>query len=222
LGGDGSGIYAHNSTIQLRNAILVSHTIGITATTGSQVTLETTLWGEGNWTNNTNFGGAGTINHSNDLNGDPGFIAPNLGDYHLDSASDAIDQGMDTGLTSDLDDQPRPNPDTNRPDLGADEVWAFTPINEVRISGPDNGIAYTPLTFNAAVTPDSATPNIHYIWIPTPDEGQGSDTVVYRWTNSGGKTILVTAKNADSSATSKYNVSISGTSFEYYLPFVMK
>ena len=221
-GGDGSGIYAHNSNIQLQNTILVSHTVGITATTSSAFTLETTLWGEGDWANGTDFGGTGQINHTDDLNGDPGFKAPKLGDYHLTSGSDAIDQGTDTGLAADFDDQPRPNPDTNRPDLGADEVWTFSPIGEVSISGPITGTAYTHLTFSASITPDTATPNIHYVWIPMPKTGQGTDTGVYRWFDSGDKTIIVTAKNADSSATAKVNVSIAAASFEYFFPVIFK
>jgi hypothetical protein len=221
-GGDGSAIHAYNATMTLENTILVSHTIGITATGNSAVTLETTLWGEDTWANGLDFGGTGEINHTHNLSGDPAFNAPNLGDYHLTLGSDAIDQGTNTGLTTDLDNQPRPNPITNLPDLGADEVWTFSPISEVSVSGPITGTAYTPLTFTASITSDTATPNIHYVWIPMPEGGQGTDTVVYKWSDSGEKTIFVTAKNANSSATNKFNVTISGGSLEYYFPLICK
>jgi hypothetical protein len=65
-------------------------------------------------------------------------------------------------------------------------------------------------------------PTVACLEINDETTGRSSDTVIYRWTDSGGKTIYVTAKNAGSAATSKYNVSTSGASFEYYLPLVMK
>ena len=77
-------------------------------------------------------------------------------------------------------------------------------------------------SFTASITPDTATPFIHYVWIPLPESGQGTDTVVYKWSDSGGKTIVVTAKNANSSATDKYNVTIFGTSLNYYFPIIEK
>ncbi|HIE37804.1 MAG TPA: hypothetical protein EYP77_01815 [Anaerolineae bacterium] len=100
----------------MTNTILVSHTVGITVTVGNTATLEATLWNG----NTTDWGGAGTINHSNDYIGDPAFVNPDAGDYHIASGSVAIDTGVDTWVSTDIDHEPRFYGD---PDLGADEYW---------------------------------------------------------------------------------------------------
>jgi len=114
-GGDGTGVYAAtdagvSANVTLTNTILVSHTLGITVTAGSTATLESTLWHG----NGTDRGGVGTINHSNDYTGDPLFATDG---YHLLAGSEAIDKGVDAGVTTDIDGDPR----DSAPDLGADE-----------------------------------------------------------------------------------------------------
>ena len=120
-GGDGSGIRVSQSTVWMTNTILVSHTVGISATTGSTLTLEATLWGTGAWANGTDWGGPGTVSTGSiDIWEDPCFVNPDAGDYHICSSSEAIDAGVDVGVTSDIDGQLRPW--GTAPDLGADEV----------------------------------------------------------------------------------------------------
>jgi autotransporter family porin len=128
-GGDGSGIYLMDSTLSLTNTILVSQTVGITVSQNSTATLEATLWGSGAWENQDDLGGngriiTGTINYW----GDPAFVNPRALDYHIKANSYAIDRGISAGVTTDIDNQPRPNPDTGIPDLGADEYWVSIPI----------------------------------------------------------------------------------------------
>jgi parallel beta-helix repeat protein len=124
-GGDGSGVYVTDadpvySTVALTNTILVSHTVGINVTAGNTATLTDTLWGSGVWANTTDWGGGGTI-ITGTLNwwGDPAFADPSAWDYHLTAASQAIDYGVDTGVTTDRDGNPRPQ--GSAPDLGAYE-----------------------------------------------------------------------------------------------------
>jgi hypothetical protein len=109
--------------------ILVSQTVGITVSQNSTATLEATLWGSGAWANQDDLGGngriiTGTVNYW----GDPAFVSPTTLDYHIKANSDAIDRGINAGVTIDIDNQPRPNPDTGIPDLGADEYWISIPI----------------------------------------------------------------------------------------------
>ncbi|MCA9438191.1 MAG: hypothetical protein KC978_20565, partial [Candidatus Omnitrophica bacterium] len=52
------------------------------------------------------------------INSDPLFVDPDNGDYHLQRGSPCIDSGTDTGLTTDLDGNPRPIGDY---DMGAYE-----------------------------------------------------------------------------------------------------
>lgn len=130
-GGDGSGVHvsrptssAQQSTVALTNNIVVSHTVGIMVAAGNVSTLESTLW----HANTDDWDGAGTINHSHDYSGNPAFVAPSAGDYHIGPASAALDRGVDAGVTSDMDNQPRPY---QTPDLGADEYWPPSALKRV-------------------------------------------------------------------------------------------
>jgi uncharacterized repeat protein (TIGR01451 family) len=115
-GGDGSGVYfatfGTSGAITLTNTILVSQTIGITASAGGTATLDGVLW----FGNGSNTGGIGTINVTNETTGNPAFAADG---YHLTPASAALDKGVNTGVGDDIDGQPRPF--GLAPDLGADE-----------------------------------------------------------------------------------------------------
>ncbi|MFN8597523.1 MAG: PKD domain-containing protein [Anaerolineae bacterium] len=118
-GGDGSGVYLDNSgpsTAQLTNTILVSNTIGVFADTGTTANLNATLFGGG-----TNTSGSGTISNLNSHTGNPGFVNPTTGNYHLTSNSAAIDQGVNAGVTTDIDGDARPI--GLGFDLGADEFY---------------------------------------------------------------------------------------------------
>lgn len=130
-GGDGSGVYVtealpweypfRGSSVTLVNTILVSQTVGITVTAGNTATLEVTLWGLGAWANTSDWGGEGTIiTGTRNYWGDPAFVDPDAGDYHIRSGSAAIDVGVDAGVRIDLDSEPRPY---RGYDLGADEYW---------------------------------------------------------------------------------------------------
>ena len=121
-GGDGSGVFATDdnqetrptySHITMKNSIVANQTVGIKAQTGSSVNLDGVLW-YNNGTSNTSGAGV-TVTHP--YSGDPSFAADG---YHLVTGSAAIDQGVNAGVTTDLDGQPR----LDAPDLGADEYWA--------------------------------------------------------------------------------------------------
>ena len=85
---------------------------GITVVPTSSVQLYHTLF----YANNINTSGAGEITNTNPITGqDPLLNA----DYHLSSGSPAIDAGVDTGVTRDIDGEARPNGFGY--DVGADE-----------------------------------------------------------------------------------------------------
>jgi hypothetical protein len=124
-GGDGSGVHIENdvlsSTVALTNTILVSHSIGLYAATGTKATLNGTLWGSGTWGNFTDYDGPGTIlTGTVNIWGDPAFVVPDAGDYHIRSGSAAIDAGMNAGVIKDIDGESRPF--GRGYDLGADEL----------------------------------------------------------------------------------------------------
>jgi hypothetical protein len=73
-----------------------------------------TLW----YGNGTDMGDAGTINHSGDISGDPAFVDPDHGDYHIGPGSAANDCGLAAGVATDKDGRRR---NAVHPDLGAYE-----------------------------------------------------------------------------------------------------
>jgi len=117
-GGDGSGMFitddgsGNGSTVTMTNTVVVNQAIGIKVNTGSTTTVNGVLW----FGNGTNTGGAGTAAVTNPSTGNPAFAADG---YHLTAGSAAIDKGVNTGVTGDIDSQPR----WGVPDLGADEYW---------------------------------------------------------------------------------------------------
>ena len=114
VGGSGSGIELSGGSAALTNTILVSHTFGISVTAGSSATLNGILW----FDNGANTGGAGAFSITNATTGNPAFAADG---FHLTSASAAaIDKGVNAGVTTDIDGEPRLG---HTPDLGADEYW---------------------------------------------------------------------------------------------------
>ena len=127
-GGNGEGILvATNARVAMTNTILVSHTVGISVTTGSTATLEATLWGSGARANGTDWGGDGAIlTGTVNVWDDPGFVNPSGNDYHLAEGSAAIDAGVDAGVATDIDGQSR----DASPDIGADEfaVRTYLPL----------------------------------------------------------------------------------------------
>jgi uncharacterized repeat protein (TIGR01451 family) len=135
-GGDDSGIHVTErqgtySTVALTNTILVGHKVGITVTARNTATLEATLWGNGNWANDARWGGAATPTHSKDYPGDPAFVDPDAGNYHIGPGSAALEKGIRAGVTVDIDDEQRPD---DNPDLGADE---FPPVADLAVTKTD-------------------------------------------------------------------------------------
>jgi hypothetical protein len=121
----GIGLSVYGSDVTLNNTILVSHTLGIDVSGGSTV-LEATLWGAGPWANGTDWQDDGSlVTGTINLWGDPAFVDPGAGDYHLGLGSAAINRGVDAGVTDDIDGEPRP--DWCAYDIGADELQTGNP-----------------------------------------------------------------------------------------------
>lgn len=70
---------------------------------------EATLWGTGAWANTIDWGGADTIiTGTVNIWDAPAFVDLVEGDYHISSGSAARDAGVDAGVTTDIDGDPRP------------------------------------------------------------------------------------------------------------------
>jgi hypothetical protein len=104
-------------SLVLTNNLIYSHTYGIIVVPTSTVRAYHTLF----YANDSDTGGSGEIFNTNPITGqDPLLDA----DYHLGAGSAAIDAGVDAGVTTDIDDEPRPFGLSY--DIGADEfAWQY-------------------------------------------------------------------------------------------------
>jgi predicted outer membrane repeat protein len=97
-----AAIYVQSGSVGVTNTIVASYTIGISRTTGT-VSEDYNLFFN---TPAATAGGVGGGGHS--FSGNPAFAGPAQDDYHLRSDSAAIDQGVNAGITFDVDGDPRP------------------------------------------------------------------------------------------------------------------
>ena len=93
-------------TVILTNTIVESHTEGVVIHTDNTVILNGVLW----FHNDGRTGGGANhiVNVTNAIDDDPAFVDPDGGDYHIGAGSAARDRGLDAGVPTDLDGNPRP------------------------------------------------------------------------------------------------------------------
>jgi hypothetical protein len=118
----GEGIYLGRYTIvTLTNNIVAAHTVGITNAAPASTTVHAnyTLFNG----NSLNYGSG--VTSTNEVLGDPAFMNPAGGDYHIGSTSVAKDAGVNAGVNSDIDGDPRPL--GSGYDIGADEFQPDEP-----------------------------------------------------------------------------------------------
>jgi len=205
-GGDGSGIYIDGGNVALTNTILVSHTVGIALATGTAI-LETTLWGNGPWANQRDWDGAGTlITGPHNYWGDPAFIDPINGNYHIGPGSAAIDTGVDAGVYDDIDGDIRPL--YSGYDIGADE-FPYPPAASFTSSSPDWVGQGTVFTNTTVVT--SAV--VSYQW--SFGDGAFSTAVspTHAYTAPGVYTTTLTATNPAGSSVATDTVTFYAAAF---------
>jgi hypothetical protein len=140
-GSSGQGVYVNPyGTLSFTNTIVSGHAIaGIFVEAGGAATLEGTLW----YGNGADTGGPGTIvTGAVNVYGDPAFADPLAHDYHLTGGSAALDQGIATGVSDDVDGQARPQ--GAAADLGADEYYPpAAPTLSISVSGADVLLTWT-------------------------------------------------------------------------------
>jgi hypothetical protein len=136
LGAQKSGDHCYTLTficthLTMSNTLLISHAVGISVTgLATSVRADGLLWHNTPVTTAV-FTTTNTIlNISNAHWGDPLFAADG---YHLTAGSVAIDMGVETAVTGDIDNDSRPHGEA--PDLGADELVPL-PLPDYKIYLP--------------------------------------------------------------------------------------
>ena len=146
------------------DTIIAGHTVGLGAV-DQPVTLVSTLWYSNSVyvTDNLN-----AIQSQGDVSGSPAFANAAGNDYHLTAGSAARDAGVNAGLTTDLDGEPRPYGPGY--DIGADEYTGQvartpTPTATATPARTATPTATVTATRSATATP-TGTPGGRRIYLP--------------------------------------------------------
>jgi len=120
--GAGAAIAVITGTVLITDTIVASYTVGI-AQLGNSVSQDYNLF----FANGADTTG-NIVTGTHDLTGDPLFVDPSGGDYHLSAGSPAINSGTDAGQIVDFEGDPRPTGAGF--DIGYDEYLArlFLPV----------------------------------------------------------------------------------------------
>jgi len=89
----------------------------------------------------------------------------------------------------------------------------------VTISGPDVGMASTPLTLTAQVSPTEATVPMTYTWTPMPIAGQGEPEAAFSFAQAGTYSVTLTVTNESGGVSGTHMISIRQN---LYLPLVSR
>lgn len=186
----GSAIYVNKARTTISDTIIASHTIGIENASG-------TITSSYNLFSNLGTPYSGTIAvKTNNLVGKARFVAPDKGDYHLQSGSPGINAGVNASFSVDYDGDPRPQ--GGGYDMGFDET-----SDNARLSIFNN----SPLPLGTPVILISTLSNganFSYTWDfgdgitgtgSTTGAGPESSSMVHSYASLGSYTATVTATN---------------------------
>lgn len=115
---DGPAVYVDGGTAAITNTIITSHEIGI-ENEGGMVSEDYNLY----FDNGVNLSGT-VASGGSSMDGDPDFVDPAGGDFHIGADSAALDNALDLGIPNDLDGNIRPY--GAGPDRGAYEFVETT------------------------------------------------------------------------------------------------
>jgi uncharacterized repeat protein (TIGR01451 family) len=130
-GAEGSGLLLSGGTTTLLNTIFAEQAIGVQNESGI-VTTTATLW------DNVPQPTVGTVQENLSQTGSAAFTADG---YHLTAVSVAIDNGIDSGVLTDIDDLPRPIGAGF--DLGAVEWRSLTAVKSASTAVSEPGAIFT-------------------------------------------------------------------------------
>lgn len=238
-GAAGSGLLLEGGNVSLTNSIFADQAIGVQNESGS-ITLTATLW------DNVSQTTVGSVTETMSQMGPAAFAADG---FHLTAVSDAIDSGVDDGVRTDIDNQPRPY--GNGFDLGAHEWRSLTAVKSVSSATAEPGdiVTYTinlsqPVTNGMTVLVTDTLPGeVTFVGPLTYSSGSGgyaSSTIT--WTgqvqtdtavtiqfpvqlNAGltpGTTITNQATVQDEAGTYQTNTAVVTVPAKIYLPIIQR
>lgn len=197
-GNNAPGIALNTGTLFLLNTIIARHAVGIRNFNG-QLDQDYNLFFQNGTNIEGNFNGG-----DNSFQGNPRFVAPEAGDFHLSIGSAALDAALDVfGIAVDFEDQPRPL--GSGFDIGYDEADLISGLAISFSPGPTT-TTYIPMTFTATVIGGSG---VSYTW----DFGDGSppvsgNPIPHIYTAPGAYSVTVTATNSAGSVSTMTKVAV--------------
>jgi uncharacterized repeat protein (TIGR01451 family) len=190
----GEGMYFGRYTIvTLTNNIAAVHTVGITnaASASTTVRADHTLFSG----NGIDYGSG--VTSTGEVHGDPAFVNPSGGEYHIGPTSAARDAGTNAGVTTDMDGNLRPQ--GSGYDIGADEYQPAENLLVTKRANPDPVQSGARLTYTIRVTNTGSVTLTGRVTDTLPAHVTPTGVLTWPLTNlaSGGiwtQTVVVTVK----------------------------
>ena len=195
-----NGSYALSNSggvVSLVNTIVATHTVA--GFWGNNITAQSTLF----FSTGTPCGGGASC--ANNVFGNPDFIDPTERNYHIGPGSAAVDQGVDAGITMDIDGEPRPM--RYGYDIGADEQPP-SPLASFCSSSPDWLSQATIFTNTTAVTGE-----VSYLWAFGDGASSSMVNPVHNYATCGVYTVVLTATNYGGSDVTTDTVTVYAAGF---------
>jgi len=183
----------------LINTIVASHTVG--SFLGLNIAADTTLF----FNSVTSCGGG--VLCANNIFGDPKFLNPAVGDYHIGPGSTAMGQGVDAGVTTDVDGDPRPI--CSGYDIGADQLMPSSPVASFTSSSPDWVVGHGTVMSNTTVVTGCA----FYLWGFGDGASSTAISPTHAYTAPGIYTVVLTATNPAGTSVATDTVTLYAASF---------
>lgn len=215
-GNNVSGIELTTGSLLLGNTIIAQYAAGIRNLNGD-LHQDYNLFYQNGTDIDGNFSGG-----ANSRNGDPKFVAPVSGDFHIGAGSAALDVGTNAGVTVDFEGDARPL--GNGFDIGFDEADLITALT-ISYSPTPTVTVQSPVLFTATVAGGSG---VTYAW----DFGDGSpaesgNPVSHSYATAGLYQVNVTATNSSGSVSAAVEVAVTPgdivpPEYKLLLPLVLK